>query len=182
MKGWAYKWMRLSWIVIPLNGWQKGRMVPIPKGSNQRQHPVELPSSQVLDDSLEVIYPRRYISTSGRSSWEQKGCRKRSGGTIDQLCIDKGVMNDGKKNKSQRFESTRRKQRTWFHTPGSSSLLKYHGWQTTSKGSSSQVWQDKVLLNGKWWSPWRSQHQERNLSSGRQSISTAACDANDTIH
>ena len=73
-----------------------------------------------------VLYD--FLEDAGKLPNEQKGCRRRSRGTKDQLLIDKAVLNDCKRD-IQIWEwrgSIIRKPMIWFPIPG---FLKVWNWQ-----------------------------------------------------
>ena len=94
MKGQPPEWMT------------KGRTVLIQKDSRKGNTPSNyrpitcLPIMWKLLTSVisEAIY--QHLDSNEMMPWEQKGCGRGSRGTKDQLCIDKGVMKDSKKRKT----------------------------------------------------------------------------------
>nr|XP_054749778.1 uncharacterized protein LOC129255450 [Lytechinus pictus] len=83
----------------------KGRTVLIPKDPTKGNIPSNyrpitcLPILWKLLTGIisEEIY--QHLDDQEILPWEQKGCRKGSRGTKEQLCIDKGIMKDSKKRK-----------------------------------------------------------------------------------
>ncbi|XP_063956544.1 uncharacterized protein LOC135154347 [Lytechinus pictus] len=101
--------MQMNEIVVngnPPNWMTKGRTVLIPKDPTKGNIPSNyrpitcLPILWKLLTGIisEEIY--QHLDDQAILPWEQKGCRKGSRGTKEQLCIDKGIMKDSKKRKT----------------------------------------------------------------------------------